>query len=269
MFKLTPILFSLILLGCGNIQNIRTADSAVGKAEIGKLKFMTFNLRAAGGMQNPVANPDIVEETKKSLTKIAAVIDSVDPDFIGLQEVRGLHQVKFIAEKLNLNYVYSVHAREKWWGLAALSKYKILEVRTKIINLGGKHGDRIALTCTIDIGERKLRVVNVDFVPENYKGQVEETIPLLNPLEGPVVLLGDFSRRPEYAEMADIRKQMTAACEAVKNYEGLCVDPVYVKSDYIFIDPKNFNIIDAGPVSIENLDAPDRTADWATIKFKE
>jgi endonuclease/exonuclease/phosphatase family metal-dependent hydrolase len=179
MNKWILILILGILLACGNVQNIRTTDPAVGKAESGKLTFMTFNIRAAGGMQNPVSSPDVVEETKESLTKTAAAINSADPDFIGLQEVRGLHQAKFIAEQLNLNYAYSVHARENWWGLAVLSKYKIIAVRTKIINLGGKNGDRIALMCTIDIGDRKLRVVNVDFVPENYKGQVQETMPLL------------------------------------------------------------------------------------------
>jgi endonuclease/exonuclease/phosphatase family metal-dependent hydrolase len=269
MFKLTPILFSLILLGCGNIQNIRTTDPAAEKTESGKLTFMTFNIRAAGGMQNPISNPDLVEETKGSLTKIAAEINSVDPDFIGLQEVRGIHQAKFIAEQLNLNYVYAVHARENWWGQAVLSRYKIIDVRTKIINLGGKYGDRIALMATMDIHGKKLRVINVDFVPENYKGQVNETIPLLNPIEGPVVLLGDFSRRPEYAKMVNIREKMMATCEAAKTAEGRCAGTGYGQVDYIFVDPNNFKVLAAGPISVERGDASGHKAYWATIKPKD
>ena len=268
MHKLTLILLSAILLGCGNIHNIKKTDTHAEKAVTAELTFMTFNIRAAGGMQNPVSSPGLVEETKESLTKIAAAINSVDPDFIGLQEVRGIHQAKFIAEQLNLNYVYAVHARESWWGQAVLSRYKIIDVRTKIINLGGKYGDRIALMATMDINGKKLRVINVDFVPENYKGQVNETIPLLNPIEGPVVLLGDFSRRPEYAKMVTIRERMMAACEDVENYEGQCIDPVYVKIDCIFVDPNYVKVLAAEPVSMKHGDTTAPTGSWATIKLK-
>jgi len=283
MPKLPLILLSILLIGCGNVQNIRTVDSDAGNAASGKLKFMTFNIHATGGGLNPlqgaggeaggglppITNPGIVEETKTSLMRIAAAIKSVNPDIIGLQEVRGIHQARFIAETLNLNYVYAVHPREHWWGLAVLSKYRIIDTKTKIINLGGKYGDRIALMATMDIHGKKLRVINVDFVPQNYKGQVNETLPLLNPLEGPVVLLGDFSRRPEYAKMETIREKMMAACEAVKTYEGRCIDPVYGKNDYIFIDPNNFKVLDAALVSIKTLDGQDLTADWATLIFKD
>jgi len=269
MHKLTLILLSAILLGCGNIQNIRTADSAAEAAESGELTFMTFNMRAAGGMQNPVSSPDLVEETRESLTKIAAAINFADPDIVGLQEVRGLHQAKFIAEQLNLNYVYSVHARENWWGQVLLSRYKIIDVRTKIINLGGKYGDRIALMATIDIDGKKLRVINVDFVPENYKEQIKETMQLLNPIEGPVVLLGDFSRRPEYSKMAQIREKMMATCEAAKTAEGRCAGAGYGQVNYIFVDLNNFKVLDAGLVNIEHGDTSDHKAYWATIKLKD
>jgi endonuclease/exonuclease/phosphatase family metal-dependent hydrolase len=268
MHRFILILLLLVFIGCGNIQNIRTADTAAGDSESGKLTFMTFNIRASGGMENPVSNPDIVEETKESLTKIAAAINSADPDIVGLQEVRGLFQAKFIAEQLNMNYVYSVHASQIWWGQAVLSKYKIIDVRTKTINLGGKYGDRIALVCTVDINGKKLRVINVDFVPENYKGQVEETLPLLSPLEGPVVLLGDFSRRPEYAKMVQFRESMIATCEAARTAASRCAGTGFGQVDYIFVDPNNFIVLDAGLVSIENRGTSGLKAYSATIKLK-
>ena len=245
---------------------------------------MTFNIRAAGaglnplegaggvpggGIPPPITNPAIVEETKTSLMRISATIKSVNPDIIGLQEVRGIHQAKFIAEKLNLNYVYAVHAKEHWWGLAVLSKYKIVGTRTKIVNLGGRHGDRIALICSLDAVDRKLTVVNVDFVQENFNGQVQATLPLVNPLEGPAVLLGDFNRPPEYAQMMPIRETLTAACEAVQGYEGRCIDPVYGKVDYIFFDPKNFSVLDAAPVSMRPRDSQAPTGAWATMKLTD
>ena len=283
MNKWTLIFILAVILGCGNVHNIRTIDSAAGKPESGELKLMTFNIRATGGGLNPIVgsggvpgggipphitNPGIVEETKESLARTAAAIRSVDPDIIGLQEIRGLHQAKFIAETLNLNYVYAVHAKEHWWGLAVLSKYRIVATRTKIINLGGKHGDRIALICTMDINGQNLVVVNVDFVPENFNGQVKETLPLVNPLEGPAVLLGDFSRRPEYALLKPIRETMRAACEAVKDYPGRCIDPVYGKVDYIFVDPKKYAVLDAAPASMQPGDSQAPTGAWATIRLR-
>lgn len=283
MHKWIPIFILAVLLGCGNVHNIRTIDSTAGKAESDKLKFMTLNIRAAGGGQNPlegaggvpggglpppITNPGIVEETKESLAEIADAIQSVDPDIIGLQEVRGTHQAKFIAETLNLNYVYAVHPREHWWGLAVLSKYKIVGARTKIVNLGGRHGDRIALICSLDLKGSNLTVVNVDFVPENFKGQVQETLPLVNPLEGPAVLMGDFSRPPEYALLKPIRETMRAACEAVKDYPGRCIDPVYGKVDYIFVDSKKFAVLDAAPLSMQTRDTHTRTGAWATVRLR-
>jgi endonuclease/exonuclease/phosphatase family metal-dependent hydrolase len=284
MNKWFHILIFGILLGCGNVQNIRTVDSDAGNAASGTLKFMTLNIRAAGGMQNPlqgaggvpggglpppITNPGIVEETKTSLMRFAATIKSVNPDIIGLQEVRGIHQAKFLAEESNLNYVYAVHAREHWWGLAVLSKYKIVGTSTKIINLGGPHGDRIALICYLDANGRKLTIVNVDFAQENFRGQVQETLPLVNPLEGPAVLLGDFSRPPEYAQMMPIRETLTAACEAAKGYEGRCIDPVYGKVDYIFFDRKNFSVLDAAAVSMQPRDNKAPTGAWATMKLTD
>ena len=283
MNKWIPVFMLALLLGCGNVHNIRTIDAAAGSAANGELKIMTFNIRAAGGMQNPlqgaggepggalppITNPSIVEETKASLTRIASAIKSIDPDMIGLQEVRGIHQAKFIAQTLNLNYVYAVHPREHWWGLAVLSKFKIASARTKIVNLGGRHGDRIALICSMDVNGRNLTVVNVAFVPENFKGQVSETLPLVNPLVGPAVLLGDFSRPPEYAQMKPIRETLKAACEAVQDYEGRCIDPVYGKVDYIFIDPKQFIVLDAAPVSMQSTDTQAPSGVWATMRIRD
>lgn len=283
MNKWIPIFILALLLGCGNVHNIRTIDAAAGKAANSELKFMTFNIRAAGGGMNPlqgaggepggalppITNPGIVEETRASLTRLATVIKSIDPDIIGLQQVRGIHQAKFIAETLNLNYVYAVHPREHWWGLAVLSKYKIAGASTKIINLGGRQGDRIALIGNLEANGRKLTVVNVDFVQENFKGQVEETLPLVNPLEGPTVLLGGFSRPPEYAQMLPLRERLRAACETVKDYEGRCIDPVYGKVDYVFVDPNQSIVLDAAPVSMQSTDTQAPSGTWATIRIRD
>jgi endonuclease/exonuclease/phosphatase family metal-dependent hydrolase len=258
----------LVLFGCG-IQNIRKTDTTTEKIDTGELTFMTFNIRAGGGIKNPGMSPYRVEATEANLRKIAAAINSVNPDIVGLQEVRGFYQAKFIAEQLNLNYAYSVHANKSWWGLAVLSKYKIIDTSIKTINFDRSYGDRIALMCRIDINGRTLTVVNVHYALENYKEQVKSTMSFLNRSEDPIVLLGDFNRRPASSEIVPIREKLIATCEAAESYIGRCAGTGFGKIDYIFADQNNFKVLDAGLVLRKHQDASDHIAYWAKLRLNE
>ena len=136
-FSFIFCVIGLIIFGCAsvtNIHNIRQIDGTFEHLGAGELIFMTLNIRAGGGLKNPGMSPYRVVATKENLIKIADAIKSVDPDIIGLQEVRGYNQAKFLAKKLNMNFAYSAHAGSNWWGLAVLSKFNIIDIRTKKIN---------------------------------------------------------------------------------------------------------------------------------------
>jgi len=158
-------LFGLFFWGCATgIQNIRQVESSSVSLEAWELTFMTFNIHVGGGSAYPLMNPYEVKATKENLIKVAEAIKSVDPDVIGLQEVRGFQQAKFIAKQLNLNYAYVPH-QSGWWGLAILSKYKISDLISKPIST---HGDmRVAQICTTRIEGKPVIFINLHVSPSH------------------------------------------------------------------------------------------------------
>ncbi len=262
----------LILFACSNtpisnIQNIRQIEKPVETRDSAELTLMTFNIRAGGGKKNPGMSPKRVMATEENFIKIADAIKSVDPDIVGLQEVRGYNQAKFLAKKLNMNFTYRAHANQNWWGLAVLSKFNIIDMKTKLIN--SSNDNRIALMSMIDINGKTINVLNVHYALENYNGQVRATMRFLNRSEGPVVLMGDLNRRPLRPEIVPIRKKLIATCEATETYMGRCQGTGFGKIDYIFVDQNNFKVLDAGVVLRKHRDASDHIAYWATIKLNE
>jgi len=141
LFKFASIVIFLILVGCVNspfsaIQNIRHDDNYGKDFEGSEITIMTFNIRAGGGTENLDLSPKYVKATKDKLENLVAAIKSIDPDVVGLQEVRGYNQAKYFAEKLNMNFVYGAHGASNWWGLTILSKFKINAAKVKLINYG-------------------------------------------------------------------------------------------------------------------------------------
>ena len=120
---LTILILLIAFVAYAGIQNIRKIDSTEKGLTSDNLKFMTFNIRVGGGIENPGMNPAKLKSSKEKMEKIASAINSIDPDVVALQEVRGSDQAKQLAKRLNLNYAYMAH--QELWGLAMLSKHKI------------------------------------------------------------------------------------------------------------------------------------------------
>ena len=257
------------MLGCASatgIQNIRQTDDTHVNDNNDELKFLTYNIRAGGGISNPGMSPRIVYASKKNLTKIADAIKYADADIVGLQEVRGYNQAKFIAEQLNFNFAYSIHGSQSWWGLAVLSKYQIISISTKIINYGGTYGDRIALLCNIDLNGKVITLFNVHYALENYDGQVNATMKFIETTENPVVLMGDLNRIPYAPEIEPIRENFITTCEA-PGTDALCEGTGYGKIDYVFVDQTHFEVLDVGAVR-KYWHASDHLPYWANVKLK-
>ena len=270
-------LFGLILFGCANtvaINNIRQTDISVQKTSVEELKFMTFNIRAGGGIVNPDMSPKNVMATEENLIKLVDAIDSVNPDIVGLQEVRGFNQAKFIAEKLDMNFAYIVHANSNWWGLALLSKFTIVEIKTKLIN--SRPDSRIALMSKIDVNGKTINVLNVHYALENYYGQVKSTMSFIEAEEGPLVLMGDLNRQPYDDELKPIQEKFVDTCNAVKSkdtdevmYLGTLSLILFAnRIDYIFIDTDYFRTINAGLVPKKHRFSSDHVAYWAKLRIR-
>ena len=275
----------LVLLGCASsisIKNIRQPDIASEKMDTDELIFMTFNIRAGGGMENYGMSPRLVKAPKENLSKLASAIKSVDPDIAGLQEVRGYDQAKFIADQLNMNFAYVTHGRASWWGLAILSKFNILDITTNNINYGDDN--RVGLLSTFEINGKIIKVFNLHYALENYHRQAKASMILLEDENVPFVLMGDLNRQYFDPELDPIKEKLIDTCYASKTNrpnkpcgaetfggwlmpEGVPVNGKRI--DYIFLYPNSFYVIDVGITSNEFFYVSDHRAYWAKVKLKD
>ena len=279
-FFLTILILLIAFVAYAGIQNIRKIDSTEKGLTSDNLKFMTFNIRVGGGIENPGMNPAKLKSSKEKMEKIASAINSIDPDVVALQEVRGSDQAKQLAKRLNLNYAYMAH--QELWGLAMLSKHKILKADSKKIckdckvktSTGQTFKDpRIALVTVIDINGTQITFVNVHYYLGVYEQQVEATMELLKAINGPVVLMGDLNREQDDSEIRPIQDKLKDTCLAVDTEISKYIKETGTKTggtntglriDYIFVDPESFEVKDVGIVK-DYKDASDHYAYFAYV----
>jgi len=281
------ILFLLSIFGCtavSGIHNVRKKGKIETLEKANSLTFMTFNIRAGGGSENPSISPYDVASSREKLQRIASAIKSVDPDVIALQEVRGYNQAKFIAETLNLNYAYIEHPHVwgSWWGLAILSKFKIIDAVGKTIYFGDR--GRIGLLADIDIYGDLISFINVHYHLGSYEQQVNATMKLISEASYPVVLMGDLNRKPYHTEIFPIKEKLVDTCWEVKTegakqaenrgtwYPGSGKRYVYSPSnriDYIFVDPKFLKVRDVGLILREYWNVSDHIAYFSKVTLKK
>ena len=255
-------------------QNIRKTKYVRDLDEIPCLRFMTYNIRVGGGIENPFTSVRNLPSSRKKLERIARAIKSVDPDVVALQEVRGAHQATFLARTLNLNYAYSPHGRRGLdWGLAVLSKFKISKVYSKVIYYG--RDQRVGVVYSIDVNGSPVTVINVHYHLGNYEQQVKATMGLLRDTKAPVVLMGDLNRTERAYDLGPIYEKMTDTCEAVDTEgsrdarkTGTILTFSSYRIDYVFVDPSSFAVRAAGLIPEEHRMASDHIAYFACVTLK-
>jgi len=273
----------IFLVAWSRIQNIREIDSAEKALTSNNLIFMTFNIRVGAGIENPGMGPGTLKSSEEKIEKIASAIKSIDPDVVALQEVKSSDQAKQLAKRLNLNYVYMAHS--DLWGLAMLSKHKILEADSKKICKGCKlkrpsgrtvDDPRIALVSIIDINGKQITFINVHYHLGVYEQQVNATMELLNASTGSVVLMGDMNREQYDSEIKPIKDKLSDTCLAVNTDTSEYIKKTGTKIsgtnaglriDYIFVDPESFEIKDVG-LTKDYRDASDHYAYFAYVAPK-
>jgi endonuclease/exonuclease/phosphatase family metal-dependent hydrolase len=282
-FFLTLLILLITLVAYAGIKNIRKIDGTEKGLKSDNLKFMTFNIRVGGGIENPGYHPGKLKSSKEKMEKIALAIKSIGPDVVALQEVKEAGQAKQLAKRLNLNYVYMAH--KEFWGLAMLSKHKILKAKSKKICRGCKgklpsgktfKDPRIAIVSVIDINGTQITFINVHYHLGVYEKQVKATMKLLKGIKEPVVLMGDLNRVQDDLEMKPIQDKFNDTCLAVDTEDSEYVKKTGTKIggnadglriDYIFVDPESFEVKDAGIVE-EYRDASDHYAYYANVAIK-
>lgn len=277
MIKLRLVIWvvsTLVLTGCQNIHNIRTGNTAGTLSTNKQLTVMSYNIRVGYGGKDHGVDPYTLSMRKENLPPIVAAIQSIDPDIVGLQEVRGFGQARRLAKVLDMNYSYTGHAtgssRPSWWGVAILSKYPILKAKGIQIS-SGRGNTKSALICTVDIGGQPTTFFSIHKDKDLKDGYSFKVIMrAVNKIENPIVLIGDlnmypYDRRLKLLPPWFIDTAMTMDTESAKNARNTGTFFGLGRIDYVLVDSRYFEVQDSGIISREHWDASDHLAYYSRI----
>ena len=268
------VIITSSITACTPPQKVRKPETLGAISKDSCLSLMTYNIRVGAGRENLLMPVKYLNSSGEKLDKIALAIKSVDPDIIGLQEVKGSAQAKSLAAALGFNYVYVSHGDSRLeWGLAVLSRFTIVEYQQEVIHHDDKK-PRVALVCTIDLNNSSITVVNVHYALGDYDKQVKETMRIVGDINGPALLMGDLNLIDPEEGLAPMRTKLVDTCEAVDTKGSREVKQRGTfrfgskRIDYIFVDLDYFTVLDAGLTPEEHRKASDHLAYFACVTLK-
>jgi len=263
------------MTACTPPQKVRQPETLEATRKDSCLTLMTYNIRVGAGRENLLMPVKYLNSSGEKLEKIASAIKSIDPDIIGLQEVKGSAQAKSLADALGFNYAYVSHGDSRLeWGLAVLSRFTIVEYQQEVIHHDDKK-PRVGLVCTIDLNNSSITVVNVHYALGDYDKQVKETMRIVVDISGPALLMGDLNLIDPEEGLASIRTELIDTCEAVDTKGSREAKQRGTfrfgskRIDYIFVDPDYFTVLDVGLIPEEHREPSDHLAYFACVEVKE
>jgi len=136
--------------------------------------------------------------------RIARVLEELEPDVVGLQEVESrfggtldMHQLNYLAEETGFQAIAgtTVLRAESHYGNALLTRHSVLEVRTHDVSVPGRE-PRGILDVDLDMHGQRLRVL-VTHLGLGSRERRRQTRLLLDAVaahpDEPVVILSDFN----------------------------------------------------------------------------
>lgn len=203
-----------------------------------RLKVLSYNLRFG---------------ELASLEELAEFIKETDPDIVALQEVdvrtnrdRAPHQngKDFITELGYRTGLLSAYARTidysgGYYGIGILSKFPFEHTRKALLpKPEGGHEQRAMLLANVELPEgRKITFISthLDHSSSEVRSvQIQTINKIVNELQHPVIIAGDFNARPDSPEIE----------EGMKTFLQVCSDDYTIPSthprskiDYIFCKP--------------------------------
>lgn len=200
-----------------------------------KLSIITYNVGFASGLSNNQAVQTEKSLFDKNLKAIKDVLSNLQPDFIATQEIDidskrsyNINQVKEISKKAETRYAAflpnwnkryvpfpywppAVHYGKVFSGQSFHSKYPInyqkrhnlQQPLDKPYHYNKLYLSRLFQECEVQIGEKKLLIINVHLEPfsiMNREKQAKLLVKLYNKhKDKAVIILGDMNSLPPYA----------------------------------------------------------------------
>ncbi|MFN7172650.1 MAG: endonuclease/exonuclease/phosphatase family protein [Fimbriimonadaceae bacterium] len=197
-----------------------------------RFRVATYNIRHGRGMDEEL-----------DLDRTVRTIRSLRADIVALQEVDdrasrsgGTNQAAALGRELNMHAAYGAFMpfQGGWYGLALLSKYPFVRVRSLPLPVGNE--PRVALVADVRAPNGEIfTVINVHFDWVEDDGlrfsQASAVANYLQELPDPFIVIGDFNDAPA-SRTLDLFRSITI--EARKNSPTYPADRPTVEIDYIF-----------------------------------
>lgn len=247
---------------------------------------MTFNIRIGAGTVEYAVNPyyNMLPSDLKNLPNIDQIIDdnlpaivesiqSVNPDILGLQEVKGDSQAAALASALGMNYVYSGHfdnSASGTHGIALLTYYDIVSVERRLISMDSNTGrERRIQIVTLDIDGRMVTVINLHIDFRLDDGSSELNIAAAIDEFNADIALGDYNATPDETVLTPINDRMVDTTVALGMPEQMTSPGRNKQIDYIFVDNNVFNPVSGGLFPLQyRWVVSDHNAVYAGLNFK-
>lgn len=244
-------LFALLLIAaCAHAP----ADSSATDRPPVAVRVVSYNIHHGRGLDDRV-----------DLERTADVLRRFDADIVALQEVDerversgGVDQAARLGELLGMHHVFGSFFDYQGgrYGMAILARCPLR--RAEPVRLPDGNEPRIALVAEIELADgRALSVVNVhfDWVDDDRLryAQARRVADLIEELEGPFLLLGDFNDVPGSRTLALFHRLAT---EAGKPAGGAFTFPSTEPAreiDYVFVSRSDAWVIDSVSVGIETM----------------
>lgn len=247
-----------------------------------KIRTMSYNIHSGVGMDG-----------RYDLERLASDIREAGADLVGLQEADvhwgsrsgNENSVEKLAAMLGMHAFFApIYDMEpetegqprKQFGVALLSKYPLIAtVNRSMTRLSTQHPGSAPepkpgfLDALLDVDGREVSVLvaHLDYRsdPAVRRIQVQEALDVLERLDRPVILLGDFNARPDAPELEPLFRKLTDTWSVNGSDPGYTfpADVPDRKIDYILISGE-MQAVSSKAVPSE---ASDHWPIWADLRF--
>lgn len=178
---------------------------------------------------------------------IAAEIAAVDPDIVLLQEIDrfkggtgNIDQAAYFAEALGIDHVFgaNVVSGNGGYGVAILSRFKILDSENYLLPNGPGGEQRGLLGVGVEIGGQEVRIYNTHLqnkLPGLREAQARHVAGILANEENPIILGGDMNATISTPTLAPLTAQLVDAWSVGSGPEG--TGPNGSRIDFLLASP--------------------------------
>ena len=268
----------ILVLACPFFNYARAADD-----HSGLITVMTYNIRVGAGTAQWGESPyKLKDKADLDLQPVAAAIESVHADVVGLQEVYGRQQAEQLGQLLNMAVAYVPHGQGKnggWWGVALMSRFKILDVQRHEVSQGWGNIKSI-LVATLEIEKQPVVFIIMHKDRDLKDGQsfVNTLKAVENKASEPMVLLGDLNILPGDRRHSILSRKFTDTALAVETSQarfvrqrGTVIGPGRksrgIRIDYVLVN-RRFDVDEVGLIPEAHWSASDHLGYFARIKLR-